>query len=231
MNVTKWLVTTFLFLLFVVNALAQKDLPMFGTRSIAACDSQTQACGVAVVSFPTGVPAVVPVGEPRIVVANQATPLIDNAERIIELIESGLTPEEALDKVLAGDPQREVRQIGIAAIGKDDVIRVANFTGSMTIPETCAVAGSTYTVQANLQNTPAICRVMADAFTKERASFPNRLLATMRAGHEVGGDRRGEFFRLHYRVWQPANGGSGLYEGNRFLGRQSQPRVVGGVGI
>jgi len=193
MNRRTCLLATVLCLLCAAGAPGQDGVPQFGTRSIAACDGPTQACGVAVVSFPTGVPAVVPVGKPRIVVANQASPLIDNAERIVALIEGGAAPEDALAEVLAGDAQREVRQIGVAAIGSDDVIRVANFTGSFTTPQTCAVAGADFTVQANLQRTSLICQTMADAFQKESAGFPNRLLAAMRAGAEAGGDSRGEF--------------------------------------
>src|SRR5262245_18904320 len=37
-----------------------------GTRSITACDPATGECGIAVVSFPTGVPAVIPVGDPGV---------------------------------------------------------------------------------------------------------------------------------------------------------------------
>src|SRR5262245_31372120 len=55
----------------------------FHTRSIAACDPASGQCGIAVVSFPAGVHTVVPVGEPGVIVANQAFPSIATARAII----------------------------------------------------------------------------------------------------------------------------------------------------
>src|SRR5688572_9047725 len=51
-----------------------KPVARFHTRSIVGCDPATSQCGIAVVSFPAGVPAVVPVGEAGVMIANQGIP-------------------------------------------------------------------------------------------------------------------------------------------------------------
>jgi Family of unknown function (DUF1028) len=71
------------------------------TRSIVAADPTTGQVGVAVVSFPTGVPAIVPVGEPGVIVANQAFPSYADAQAIIRDIDHGDDAATALAKVLA----------------------------------------------------------------------------------------------------------------------------------
>src|SRR5437867_1165890 len=80
------------------------------TRSIVACDPATGQCGIAVVSFPTGVPAVVPVGEPGAIVAHQAFPSFATARAIIDKIKAGKDAPTALAGALAADPDQDFRQ-------------------------------------------------------------------------------------------------------------------------
>ena len=175
---------------------------LFHTRSIAACDPADGSCGVAVVSFPTGVPAVVPVGEPGVAIANQAFPSYETARDIISRILSGDDAPTALADALAVDPLKEFHQFGVAALDTSSPsgVSVANFTGLITDPEKCMVAGSTYTVQANLQSSAAVCDAMAVAFENATGSLARRLLIGLKAGTPVGNDARGEFSAA-VRVW------------------------------
>lgn len=186
--------------------MAGEQGPRFHTRSIAACDPVEGACGVAVVSFPTGVPAIVPVGEPGVIVANQSFPSLATAEAIVEnILVGGLDAPTALASALASDPTPELRQYGVAALfPTPSGVSVANHTGAANIPETCAVLGSTYAVQANLQTSSAVCGVMAGAFDATDGSLARRLLAALVAGLPVGQDARGEFsasIKVYSAVW------------------------------
>lgn len=180
---------------------AQEDghLPgLFHTRSIVACDPAEGACGIAVVSFPSGVPAVVPVWDPRVpgvIVANQSFPDHGTALRIVDNVASGLGAREALTAALADDPGKPDRQLGVAALdpAAPGGVTVASFTGRRNFPATCAVKGTTYVVQANLQSDGTICQAMADAFEASERSLAYRLLSALRAGIAVGGDARGEY--------------------------------------
>jgi Family of unknown function (DUF1028) len=106
---------TLLILFSALQAFAQRG-PRFHTRSIVACDPATKECGIAVVSFPTGVPAVVPVGEPGVIVANQSLPSLPTSRAIIARIKAGEDAPSALANALASDPSADVRQFGVAAL-------------------------------------------------------------------------------------------------------------------
>ncbi len=182
-------------LLAVAVPAAAQEGPRFHTRSIVACDPVEDACGISVVSFPTGVPAIVPVGEPGVMVANQSFPSFATAREVIAQIQMGDDAPTALADALALDPDFELRQLGVAALfpANPSGVTVANFTGAENIPETCEVLGDTYAVQANLQTSSAVCQAMADAFAATQGSLAPRLLAALLAGGAVGTDARGEF--------------------------------------
>ena len=163
---------------------------LFGTRSIVACDLVLDACGVAVVSFPSGTPYVVPLGQPGIALANQGIPSLQFAKALMQRISQGVTPADALSEV---GPSTDVRrQIGVATI-QGGQIRVANVTGDSVPPERCALTGSSFSVQANTQTNGQICEAMATAFERSSRSFPFRLLQALTISSGAGGDIRGEY--------------------------------------
>jgi uncharacterized Ntn-hydrolase superfamily protein len=183
---------------------------VFHTRSIVAADPATGQVGMAVVSFPTGVPAVVPVGEPGVIVANQSTPSYTTAQAIIAGIHQGDDAPTALANALAGDPTRESRQLGVAALSDKSPsgVTVATFTGQLASPARCGLVGDTYAVQANLQTSDQVCQAMADGFEKTQGSLAQRLLAAMAAGTPIGGDQRGEYsatLRVFSSRWEFAS--------------------------
>jgi uncharacterized Ntn-hydrolase superfamily protein len=187
-----------------------KPGPRFHTRSIVACDPASGQCGIAVISFPSGVPAVVPVGEAGVMVANQAFPSFATARAIIDKIKAGADAPTALAEALVADPDRDFRQFGVAALRSTSPsgVTVATFTGLVNDPETCSITGTNYAVQANTQTTSNVCSAMAAGFEAAKGSLPRRLLAVLKAGGAVGGDLRGEFsasIRVFSESWELAS--------------------------
>jgi uncharacterized Ntn-hydrolase superfamily protein len=193
-------------LLLAGSASAQEDtsVPSFnpqvlGTRSIVACEAATRSCGVAVISFPP-TSATVPYGKPGIAVASQMLPSVDEAQALMARIDGGETPEQALNTILAVDPMPFLRQVGVVSLSADGTVHVAQYTGEASWTERCAVAGTTYAVQAAGQTSAAVCQAMAQGFEQATGSLALRLLAALKAGAHVGQDSRGERSGT-VRVW------------------------------
>lgn len=204
------LLLVFLLIPLLTLPSAAQQGPRFHTRSIVACDPTDASCGIAVVSFPTGVPAVVPVGEAGVSVANQSFPSLATAEAIVDgILNGGLDAPTALANALAADPAAAERQLGVAALfPTPSGVSVANHTGASNTPETCDVLGDTYAVQANLQTSSEVCGAMAAAFEAVDGSLARRLLAALLAGSPIGGDARGEYsasIKVYSDAWALAS--------------------------
>ncbi len=199
-----WLLSLSLMLAGIASAteepgVAPINLRVLGTRSIAACDAATGACGVAVISFPP-TSSTVPYGKPGVAVASQMLPSVDEAQALMARIEAGETPQQALSTVLAVDPIAFLRQVGVVSLRADGTVHVGQYTGLATWPEHCAVAGATYAVQAAGQTSAAVCQAMAQGFEQATGSLALRLLAALKAGTHAGQDARGERSGT-IRVW------------------------------
>jgi uncharacterized Ntn-hydrolase superfamily protein len=181
------------------SSVPQLNTNVLGTRSIAACDPATRACGVAVISFPV-TSSTIAFGKPGVVVASQMMPSADEAQAIIARVEGGETPQQALAATLAVDPMQPLRQLGVVSMDANGTVRVAQHTGAGSWTERCSVAGATYAVQASGQTSSAVCQAMANGFVRASGSFPLRLLAALKAGAAVGQDLRGERSAT-LRVW------------------------------
>src|SRR5512135_2230853 len=84
------------------------------TFSIVACDLQAQAWGIAVASKFPAVGAVVPWAKARAgAVATQALANTTFGPRGLEMMAGRLSAEETLAKLVAGDKNREHRQVGL----------------------------------------------------------------------------------------------------------------------
>ena len=87
-----------------------------GTFSIVAVDTSTGEIGCAVQSRYFAVGNVVPWARAGVgAVATQAAGVAVFGPRILDLLASGLGPEEAIAAVLADDDGRETRQLGVVA--------------------------------------------------------------------------------------------------------------------
>lgn len=164
--------------------------PVFHTFSIAAVDRETGESGVAVTTrvacVGNGVPWVrAGVGA----VATQASTRTAYGEELLDMIEEGLTPREALDRATAADEGRERRQVGVVALDGS----AAQHTGSGPGAWAGHRSGPNYAAQGNVLVGPEVVDAVAESFESTEGSgrhLADRLVEALMAGQAAGGDRR-----------------------------------------
>jgi uncharacterized Ntn-hydrolase superfamily protein len=162
--------------------------PITGTFSIAAFDPATKELGVAVQSKVVAVGALVPWVQAGVgAIATQSLANVRYGPSGLKLLKQGLSPEEVIKRLLAADPQREQRQVGIV----DYSGRVATFTGKSCLEWAGGHRGENYVVQGNILASEKVIDAMAEAFEKAEDELGARLIDAIEAGQEAGGDRRG----------------------------------------
>ncbi len=160
-----------------------------GTFSIVAADLAAGEVGCAVQSRYFSVGSVVPwVAAGVGAVATQAAGVAVYGSRALEELARGATPEEALERVLAGDAGRETRQLGVVTADG----RAAAFTGSECLDWAGHRVGAGFAVQGNILAGESVVEEMASAFEKTVGPLVHRLVAALEAGQAAGGDRRGQ---------------------------------------
>jgi uncharacterized Ntn-hydrolase superfamily protein len=158
------------------------------TYSIVARDPETGDLGVAVQSHYFQVGPVVPWGLAGVgAVATQSLVNVSFGPAGVELMRLGCTARQALDAVLAGDPDRDARQCAMV----DAAGGVAAHTGGRCIAEAGHRAGDGYSVQANLMERATVWDAMAEAFEAAEGPLAERMLAALDAAEAEGGDVRG----------------------------------------
>lgn len=163
--------------------------PFAHTYSIVAYDSTSGEIGVAVQSHWFSVGTVVCWGEAGVgVVATQSFVNVSFGPRGLELLKEGLTPGEAVDKLLSDDEGREYRQLAIL----DAKGNVAAFTGKNCIQPAGHIVGKGYSVQANLMSNDKIWGAMSKAFENAKGPLAERMVAALEAAENAGGDIRGK---------------------------------------
>ncbi|MDB5525055.1 MAG: hypothetical protein JWM58_2818 [Rhizobium sp.] len=104
------------------------------------------------------------------------------------LLEEGVGAQDTLDRLLAEDPGRDVRQIGIVDSKGD----AAAFTGSACVDWAGHIIGEGFSVQGNMLVSAATIDKMALAAERSvPLSLPERLMLVLEAGQAAGGDKRG----------------------------------------
>jgi uncharacterized Ntn-hydrolase superfamily protein len=163
--------------------------PPGGTFSIVAYDPATGEVGVAVQSRVFGVgPRVAWVRGGVGAIATQAQSNESFGPVGLRLLESGLSAQETLDWLLAHDPGRDNRQVGIVDVRGG----VANWTGPGCSAWAGDSAGVTFTCQGNILAGPGVVAAMVRAFRATQGQeLARRLLAALEAAQAAGGDRRG----------------------------------------
>jgi len=159
------------------------------TYSIVARDSVTGDLGVAVQSHWFSVGSVVTWAEAGVgAVATQSIAEVTYGPLGLELMRAGKTARQALDALLAADPQREVRQV--AMIDADG--GVAAHTGARCIAEAGHRTGAQFSAQANLMEKDTVWGAMARAYAASTGDLAERMLAALEAAQAEGGDIRGK---------------------------------------
>ena len=172
----------------LVPAVAHAGDPLAHTYSIVARDPATGDFGVAVQSHWFQVGTVVPWAEAGVgAVATQSFARIDYGPKGLELMRQGKSAKEALDQLVAQDPEKDVRQVAMV----DAQGRVAVWTGPRCIAAAGHQTGNGYSVQANLMDKATVWPAMAKAFESAKGDLADRMLAALEAAQAEGGDIRG----------------------------------------
>ncbi|HVN61019.1 MAG TPA: DUF1028 domain-containing protein [Gaiellaceae bacterium] len=160
------------------------------TYSIAACDLAAGRWGVAVQSKFLAVGSIVPWAAPGVgAVATQAYANPRYGPEGLELLAEGLTAEEVVARLTADDDGRETRQLGVV----DAHGRSASFTGSECNEWAGGRTGPCFAAQGNILVSAETVDALAETFeaTPQRP-LAERLLASLAAAQEAGGDSRGQ---------------------------------------
>lgn len=159
------------------------------TFSIVGFDPETKEWGVAVQSKFVAVGAVCPWAKAGVgAISTQSYANTSFGPRGLELLAAGKSAQEVLDILLASDPGREKRQVGIV----DSRGNAATFTGSECHDWAGGVTGENYTAQGNILVSEETVQAMARTFKTSEGPLAERLLAALEAGQNAGGDARGQ---------------------------------------
>jgi uncharacterized Ntn-hydrolase superfamily protein len=168
---------------------APPDGPVVHTFSIVARDPETGQLGVAVQSHWFSVGPIVPWAEPGVgAVATQSLVKVSYGPEGLRLMREGMSPSEALNKLLAEDEGRNVRQVAMI----DARGRVAVHTGGKCIKAAGHATGDNFSVQANLMLNDDVVPAMKKAYGSARGDLADRMVATLEAAQTAGGDIRGK---------------------------------------
>ena len=160
------------------------------TYSIVACDLGARQWGVATQSKFLAVGAVVPWAEAETgAVATQSYANPRYGPDGLALLREGRSAAEAMEALLAGDPGRDERQVGIV----DARGGAATFTGAKCFDWASGRTGDGYAAQGNILVSAATVDALATTF-ESTADQPLavRLIECLAAAQAAGGDRRGQ---------------------------------------
>jgi uncharacterized Ntn-hydrolase superfamily protein len=158
------------------------------TYSIVARDKDTGELGVAVQSHYFQVGPVVPWARSGVgAVATQSHVNVSFGPLGLDLLQAGLTAEQAIKALLAGDTSAADRQVAIV----DAAGNVAAHTGPKCIPEAGHRTGDGFSCQANLMERDTVWDAMHEAYTSAHAPLAERMMAALEAAEAEGGDIRG----------------------------------------
>ena len=159
------------------------------TYSIVACDLDRREWGVAVQSRFLAIGALAAWAEAEVgAVATQSFMNTDYGRTGLSLIREGLSAREALDRVLASDPEPEKRQVGV--VDRDGA--VAGHTGEACVDWAGHRLGAGFAAQGNMLVSADTVDALAETFAASEGPLARRLLAALVAAQAAGGDRRGQ---------------------------------------
>lgn len=159
------------------------------TFSIVARDAEKGEWGIAVQSKFLAVGAVVPWARAGVgAIATQAWANTSYGPHGLDLLASGLSAQETLERLLQADDGRADRQIGIVGASGAPV----TYTGQKCFPWAGGRTGADYACQGNILVSEDTVQAMARTFEETAGLLCDRLLAALAAGQAAGGDSRGQ---------------------------------------
>jgi len=152
---------------------------------------QGDAVGVAVASKFLAVGAMVPAARAGVgAVATQSYANLAYRADGLALLAEGSTPQQTVEQLTLADDGRDQRQVGVVGATGEG----ATFTGPGCHDWAGGRAGDGYAVQGNILAGAEVVEAMEQAWLAgagDGLALPERLLATLAAGDDAGGDRRG----------------------------------------
>jgi uncharacterized Ntn-hydrolase superfamily protein len=160
------------------------------TYSIAGCDLDAREWGVAVQSKFLAVGAAVPFAAAEVgAIATQALANVAYGPHGLELLRTGRSAGEVVAELTGADDGRDDRQLGVV----DARGAGATFTGSACVDWAGGIAGHCFAAQGNILVSDATVDALAETFVASAgAPLAERLLASLAAAQQAGGDRRGQ---------------------------------------
>ncbi len=192
------------------------------TFSIVAADVARGEWGIAVASRFLAVGAVVPwarAGAGAVATQSYANTTFGPAG--LDLMQRGLPAEQALERLLDGDPGRAQRQVGMV----DRTGRAATFTGAECFAWAGGRTGRGYACQGNILTGPEVIDRMAETFETTSGELALRLFAALAAGDRAGGDSRGRQSAA-LLVVRPGGGYAGFNDRALDLRVDDAPRPI-----
>jgi uncharacterized Ntn-hydrolase superfamily protein len=158
------------------------------TYSIVARDPSTGQLGIAVGSRYFAAGRLVPwIAAGVGAIVSQAFTDPAYGSEGLRLLGAGLTPQDALDRLIRADRGAAMRQVAVL----DARGRVAAHTGAACVAAAGHALGAECAAQANMMARDTVWPAMLEAFGHASGDLAERLLAAMRAAEAAGGDVRG----------------------------------------
>jgi uncharacterized Ntn-hydrolase superfamily protein len=163
--------------------------PYLGTFSIVALDPELGEIGLAVASRAFDSGYYVAFLKPGVGgVASQASVNANLGGWILQALEAGSTPTEALEAALARDEGAPQRQVGVV----DFQGRPAAHTGRGNGEWAGHLTRENVSVQGNLLAGSGVIEAMLETYQAASGPLAGRLMLALEAGEAAGGDRRGK---------------------------------------
>lgn len=159
------------------------------TYSIVAYDEETGELGVAVQSHWFSVGSLVPWAKAGVgAVATQSFVKVEYGPDGLSGMEQGKTADQVLKELIREDEGQDVRQVAMIDVNGN----VAAHTGEKCIYAAGHQIGKNYAVQANLMENNTVWAAMAYAFENTSGHLSEKMMASLEAAEEEGGDIRGK---------------------------------------
>jgi uncharacterized Ntn-hydrolase superfamily protein len=159
------------------------------TFSIVAYDPKNKEWGIAVQSKFVAVGTIVPFAKANVgAIATQAYANTSYGPKGLELLANGLSAQEVIDKLVENDELREQRQVGVV----DSKGNAASFTGKDCMDWAGGIIGNHFCCQGNILVSEETVEAMAEAYKTTNGDLVEKLFASLFAGRDAGGDKRGK---------------------------------------
>ncbi len=167
------------------------------TYTVIARFSRTGQLGIGIATYSLAVGGYCPAIRGTVgAVSTQAFVNLKLGTLALRLLEQGFASGKVLAELMDDDPQIAYRQIGIV----DGTGAVAVHTGGNTRPWSGHLTGEGYITMGNVLASAAVLTAMAAAFESDPSEdLDERLLATLEAGRDAGGQQTADGTHLNER--------------------------------